>query len=263
MIRTSKAPSGRKTTAAKIAALLALTTSSAWAGDVAPLPSESSVNEAFLLKAEQRLQATFTNFEFEDFEPGPWPGSYQVSANGRVIYYMPESDLLVFGSVWNTDGQNLTALETERRRLERLEGLDFSVGLTIGDEDGLEVIEFTNPDCPWCRRLDEFFRAKQAEGHKIKRKIVFTTAQGRSKAKALSILCSEDQEAAFARVYRGGVLEPTSCPEGREMLDSHISLSGRMGVTGTPSLLLGGEFHTGFPESEILAFLQSNTELTQ
>lgn len=219
----------------------------------------SSVGEQDLTlqRAEQKLQATFSNLTFSDFEPSPVPGFFQVSSDGRLIYYSPDPELLIFGQVFNAEGIDLTALEIGDRQRETLAHLDLSGALEIGDPDGLEVVEFTNPDCPYCRQLDTYLRSKAAEGLRIKRKIIFTARQSASAKKALSVLCADDPEAAFATLFRGGKVPPASCAFGQERLSAHTAISDQVGVTGTPSLLIAGEFLTGFPKAKLEAFLQS------
>jgi thiol:disulfide interchange protein DsbC len=204
------------------------------------------------------MQATFTNMTFSEFEESPIPGFYQVSSGGRLIYYSPDPELLIFGQVFNNKGEDLTALEMAERHKQSLDAVNLNSALVIGDPDGLEIVEFTNPDCPYCRQLDMFLRAKMAEGHKIKRRVVFTTRQGPSAEKALSVLCAEDPDAAFETVFRGGKVAPASCPEGQERLSAHTSVSNQVGVSGTPSLLVAGEFITGFPKAKLEAFLNSS-----
>ena len=66
------------------------------------------------LEAQQQLRQSFANLTFEDFGPAPVKGPlYQASAGGRIIYYAPESEHLLFASVYDKNGINLTALAQE------------------------------------------------------------------------------------------------------------------------------------------------------
>jgi thiol:disulfide interchange protein DsbC len=210
-----------------------------------------------LRAAEDQMRASFSNLTFSEFEPSPIPGFYQVSSGGQLLYYSPDPELLIFGQVFNSSGVDLTAQELSERQQESLAAVDLSDALVLGDPDGIEIVEFTNPDCPYCRQLDAFLRVKQSEGHRIKRTIIFTTRHGRSAEKALSVLCAEDPDAAFETLFRGGTVQPASCPQGQERLSAHTSVSDQVGVSGTPSLLIAGEFITGFPQAKLEAFLQS------
>src|SRR5690606_4057088 len=77
---------------------------------VSPAAKTEEVNEGATLAkaaadAEQQLQQSFTNLQFEDFEPAPVHGPiYQASAGGKIIYYAPESEHLLFASIFDKNG---------------------------------------------------------------------------------------------------------------------------------------------------------------
>jgi thiol:disulfide interchange protein DsbC len=138
--------------------------------DAAPLLTEAAE------KAQRELQQSFTQLKFEHFAPSPIEGPiYQAMAGGRLLYFAPESEHLIFASVFDRNGTNLTALgesDLTRRKLARI---DLSKALTIGPADAPEIIEFTDPDCPHCRALDRFWAAKAAEGKPVRRRLFFVT----------------------------------------------------------------------------------------
>jgi len=130
--------------------------------------AQADAEKALLAKAaanaEQQLKQTFTNLQFEDFEPAPIHGPiYQASAGGQIVYYAPESEHLLFASIFDKNGVNLTALAQEAGTAKRLKAIDTSVAFPIGPETAPTVIEFTDPDCPYCRALDRYWAAKAAE----------------------------------------------------------------------------------------------------
>lgn len=211
-------------------------------------------------EAEQQLKQTFTNLQFEDFEPAPVKGTiYQASAGGRIVYYAPESEHLLFASVFDKNGVNLTALAQEAGLANRLKGIDTSQALAIGPETAPIIIEFTDPDCPYCRALDRYWAAKAAEGKPVRRLVFFVSGiHPEAAAKAEHILCSSDKAAAFKVVYAGAapaVLR--TCSEGRARVEAHARIVGSAGVTGTPTLIAGGKLISGFQQAEIEEYLSS------
>lgn len=211
-------------------------------------------------EAEQDLRQSFTNLQFEDFGPAPVKGPiYQASAGGRIIYYAPESEHLLFASVFDKNGVNVTALTQEAGTAKRLKAIDPSQALAIGPADAPTVIEFTDPDCPYCRALDRYWAAKAAEGRHVRRLVYFVSGiHPEAAAKAEHILCSPDKEATLKAVYAGAapaVLR--TCPEGRARVEAHTKLVTSAGVSGTPTLILGGKVISGFQQAEIEAFLSS------
>ena len=105
--------------------------------------------------AERQLHETFTNLQFQDFGPSPVKGPiFQASAGGRIVYYAPQSEHLLFASVYDRNGVNLTALAQEQGASRRLKAIDPARALAIGPADAPSVIEFTDPDCP-CQHRDK------------------------------------------------------------------------------------------------------------
>lgn len=211
-------------------------------------------------EAERDLRQTFTNLEFENFEPAPVKGPiYQVSAGGRLVYYAPESEHLLFASIFDKNGVNLTALAQEAGISKRLKAIDPSQALAIGPADAPTVIEFTDPDCPYCRALDRYWAAKAAEGKPVRRLIYFVSGiHPEAAAKAEHILCSKDKEAAFKAIYAGAAPAALqTCPAGRSTVEAHAKLVGSAGITGTPTLIANGKLISGFQLAEIEAFLSS------
>ena len=83
--------------------------------------------------AESELRQTFVNLQFEDFGPAPVKGPiYQATAGGRIIYYAPDSEHLLFAEIYDRNGQNLTALAQNAASAKKLAGIDTGMALAIG-----------------------------------------------------------------------------------------------------------------------------------
>jgi thiol:disulfide interchange protein DsbC len=209
-------------------------------------------------QAQHKLRQTFTNLKFEEFGPSPVKGPiYQAIAGGKVIYYAPESDSILFAAVYDKNGVNLTALVQDASARRKLGALDPAKALAIGPVDAPVVIEFTDPDCPYCRALDKFWAAKAAEGKPVRRLIYFVSGiHPQAAAKAEHILCSPDPAAEFEAVYAGAA--PSSlraCPAGNAKVADDTELVGKMGISGTPTLIVDGRVISGFQQAELEAFL--------
>jgi thiol:disulfide interchange protein DsbC len=228
---------------------------------IAP-PAPSSL-EHTLEAAQDALRQTFTNLSFEDFGPSPIKGPvYQASAGGRILYFAPESGHLLFAAVYDRNGLNLTALAQDGLARKKLAGLDRSDALALGPQGAPTVIEFTDPDCPYCQALERFWQAKAAEGKRVRRLVYFVSGiHPQAAAKAEHILCSPDKEAAFKALYAGQ--EPAkllSCAAGHDKVARDALAVRNMGVSGTPTLFVDGKLISGFQQAELEAFLQAKHE---
>lgn len=211
--------------------------------------------------AEQQLRQSFTNLSFEDFALSPVKGPiYQASAGGRILYYAPESDHVLFATVYDRNGVNVTALSQGDRLRRQLGAIDPAQALVLGPSDAPTVIEFTDPDCPYCRALDRYWKAKIAEGKPVRRLIYFVSGiHPQAAAKAEHILCSADQAAAFHSTYEGtSAASLKSCARGKAKVEGDAALVRKLGITGTPSLIVDGQLISGFQQAELDAFLNKS-----
>lgn len=211
-------------------------------------------------KAEQDLRQTFTNLQFEEFGPAPVRGPiYQAIAGGRVLYFAPESGHLLFAAVYDRNGINITAMGQETSARKRLASIDLADALVIGPSGAPKVIEFTDPDCPYCQALERFWTAKAAEGKPVQRLVYFVSGiHPEAAAKAEHILCSQDPEATFKSIYSGA--RPATllrCKNGADKVSRNGETVRKMGVSGTPTIFVDGKLISGFQQAELEEFLSA------
>jgi thiol:disulfide interchange protein DsbC len=213
--------------------------------------------------AQRQLRQSFTNLKFEEFGPAPVKGTiYQAIAGGRILYYAPASEHILFATVYDKNGVNVTALAQEASTRKRLQTIDPAQALVIGPSDAPQVIEFTDPDCPYCRALDKFWAAKAAEGKPVRRLIYFVSGiHPDAAAKAEHILCSPDRETAFRAIYAGAAPKALEkCAEGAAKVKADAETVIKLGIGGTPTLIADGKLISGFQQAELEAFLQAKKE---
>lgn len=243
--------------AARLLALATLFAALPAAGQDTPAPAAEPLRDA-AEQAQRQLRQTFTNLQFEEFGPAPVKGPlYQALAGGRVIYFAPQSGHLLFAAIYDRNGVNLTALAQDASAAKRLGAIDPKQALVIGPAGAPQVIEFTDPECPYCQSLDRYWQAKAAEGKRVQRLIYFVSGIHADAAKlAEHILCSPDPEAAFRTIYAGEKPQALlKCEAGAKKVAADAVTVGKMGISGTPTLFLGGKLVSGFQQAEIEAFL--------
>ncbi|CCW16541.1 Thiol:disulfide interchange protein DsbC [Sphingobium indicum BiD32] len=209
--------------------------------------------------AQRQLRQTFTNLQFDEFELSPVKGAiYQAVAGGRMIYYAPASEHILFATIFDRNGVNLTALAQQVSTAKRLQVIDPAQALGIGPADAPTVIEFTDPDCPYCRALDKFWAAKAAEGKPVRRMIYFVSGiHPDAAAKAEHILCSANKEAAFRAIYAGSAPKVLmTCETGAAKIKADAETVRKLGIGGTPTLIIDGKLVSGFQQAELEVFLE-------
>ena len=219
-----------------------------------------TANAMTIEEVESTLAAKFNNSKVHDVRPSPIDGLYEVTLSGaQVIYFSATNKALAFGEIYDLDGQSLTAEAIARANRIRLEDLPYDQALVLGPEDGLPIIEFTDPDCPYCLRYDEFIRDSDVP---VKRIIFFMTAihPQTAPAKAQHILCSDDKTAAFDDIYLRRVQPTVTCDTGATQLEIHANVSSQWRVRGTPTLILDGSPVTGFRKEVIANYLANQTK---
>lgn len=245
-------------------ALALLASSAAAAAQASPSSPDASAEPLTLAaqEAERQLHQTFTNLQFEEFGPAPVKGTiYQAIAGGRILYYAPASEHILFATVYDRNGVNVTALAQQASTRKRLQLVDPAQALVIGPADAPSVIEFTDPDCPYCRALDKFWAAKAVEGKPVRRLIYFVSGiHPQAGAKAEHILCSADRQAAFRTIYAGAAPDRLEkCEAGAAKVKADADLVKKLGIGGTPTLIVEGNLISGFQQAELEAFLNGKS----
>lgn len=187
------------------------------------------------------MTRTFPNLTVESFRPAPIPGLYEVVA-GDQIFYWADNGYMVFGEIWSKEGKSLTAARREELASIAVKNLPLDKALVIG-KGKHQIIEFTDPDCPYCRKADSFL----ADRGDVTRHIFFFPLNNHPQAakKAKLILCSPDKEATYKAVLSGRydsipIPSFTASCDGEGILKEHLALATKLGVRGTPSIWIDG-----------------------
>ena len=229
--------------------------------DGVPQQDESPVTalEAARIKAEENLKHTFSKFEFYSIKASVIDGLFEIDTGSQMIYYAPDANVILFGEMWDNQGNNLTQAALSTAATERMKDFDLSHALEFGPEGAPLITEYSNPHCGYCQEFHAYLESKgRNENVKVRRRIIFTVGHSEKAQQAAEhILCSDDPEQAFSDIYerkhRGPLIK---CAEGRERLLQHIEIARTAGVQGTPTLVVGGELVRGFHKARIEEFLQ-------
>ena len=200
------------------------------------------------------LKKNFPNLRVDSVKESPIKGLYEIVAGNQVFYFSPDG-YLMFGELWSKDGKNLTAEMREKVLSEKVKSIPLDKALKIGSGPR-QVIEFTDPDCPYCRKVDEFL-AKRTD---VTRYVFFFPLRQihpDAEKKARYILSQKDREKALREVV-SGALDGKPAPESVHqdaMLEEMEQVAKSVGVRGTPALWIDGTAVNGADIPRITALL--------
>jgi thiol:disulfide interchange protein DsbC len=193
-----------------------------------------------------------------DISDTPIVGLYQLEVGSNIIYYYPEKDLLVFGEIWK-GRESLTAQKRSQLISKKVKEIPLSKAMKVGNGANT-VIEFTDPDCPYCRQAAEFLN----ERNDVTRYVFFFPLQGHpdAKSKIRYILCSSDRGKAYKEVMAGKIdgQKVDTCPDDEvsALMKDHLEIANKAGINGTPVFWINGAFVHGANIPALEALLNQN-----
>lgn len=130
--------------------------------------------------------------------------------------------------------------------------LDLGKSITIGSGPKT-VIEFTDPDCPFCRKASKYFE----ERSDVTRHVFFYPLPRhlRAKEKAQFILSQMDRASAYREVMSGrmdsvGKFEGIT-PKGIRLQEEQLEIAKKHKVDSTPTFMISGRIIVGFDLKKI------------
>jgi len=210
----------------------------------------------FVRRCEQALHHFYPAVKPENINPAPVNGLcelwYKAGGMDRVVYFDPVTGDLIFGEIFSPDGTNLTRQEMERFAVKRFKHINFKKASFVWGTGKVKVILFTDPDCPFCARVEKLLFNK-AMKNKI-RVYVFlyplTMIHPHSRKHAINILCSKNPEKtlmAYARkeFVRNYCTSKVIENEAERKLEVAYRLGRQLNVTGVPTLVIGNDLIIG------------------
>jgi thiol:disulfide interchange protein DsbC len=123
---------------------------------------------------------------------------------------------------------------------------DFSKSVTIGSGPKT-VVEFTDPDCPFCRKAAAYFDTRKD----LTRQIFFYPLPRHPKArdKVRFILSQPDKDKAYHMAMSGALDRRDSfdsTPAGVRLQEEHLDIAKKAKVDSTPTFMINGRIIEGF-----------------
>lgn len=131
------------------------------------------------------------------------------------------------------------------------ENMDFSKAIVIGSGPKM-VVEFTDPDCSFCRKAAKFFAQRSDVTQYIF--LLPLPRHPRAKEKAQFVLSQHDKARAYHDVMSGKLDSQQALaitPAGIKLQEEHYEIARKNEVTSTPTFMLFGRIIVGFDQKKI------------
>ncbi len=191
------------------------------------------------------LKMSFPQIPLDQVNSTPVAGIYEiVTQKGEILYYAPASGHILVGELWSSQGQNLTRESKGRMMTEKLALFPLDKAIKIGDGPN-QVVEVSDPDCPFCRDGSAFFSARED----VTRYIFLyplDRLHPQAEAKSRFILSAEDQQTAYEDVF-SGEYDDQPLPEFEDngLLETHRQIARQVGINSTPRYWINGQYVSG------------------
>jgi thiol:disulfide interchange protein DsbC len=129
--------------------------------------------------------------------------------------------------------------------------IDLDKAVKVGSGKKM-LIEFTDPDCPFCRKGAAYFRNRSD----ITRYVILNPLpmHPNAREKAEYILSSSDKAKAYEEVMAGkldGKKPEGITDEGKKLLEEHLKMAREENARSTPTYLIYGRIIQGFNQQLI------------
>lgn len=232
----------------------------------------SSCAEESTLKATNKNEATsaaertaetirkaIPDMPIKAVNTSPIPGVYELIVGDSIYYSNSTGTHVINGHMFDMRTKSdLTAARLAEITRINWSDLPMDKAIVSGPENGLKMAVFTDPDCPYCKRLEE--QLAKLDGIRVYTFLFpLTQIHPNAYAKSESIWCAKDQAQALHDVMINGVALPKA--DCKTPLDELMALGTKMNVMGTPTIFAedGRKFAGGVPLEQIKAWLQQGS----
>jgi len=212
-------------------------------------------------KSLKRLFSRVRDLRVEKIKPSPAPGFCEavlsLPSGEKKIVYVDESGRFCFvGRLYDLQrALNLTELslaELNRLSPEELKELDKLVAFEVG-KGKKTLYLITDPQCPFCRRLEKTLDGLIRDGLVRVKVILYplVTLHPTAKKECISLICDR----RGWKELLSGYSSDHECEEGRRKVEEARRLLPRLGIRGTPAIVL--------PDGRLLRGAKSREQLLE
>jgi thiol:disulfide interchange protein DsbC len=195
---------------------------------------------------EETFRKSFPDIRADSVRPTSVKGLYEIVSGSQVFYYVPGPEYIINGPIITRDRRNLTQERAQKILAGNLKTAPLEKALKFGTGPHT-VIEFTDPDCSYCRQASAFLSAR----NDLTRYIFFFPLSMHPNAgtKVRYIFCAADRKLAYEEAMTGKLdnMKFTTCEDAAavEAGKTHLEIGHRIGVNSTPLFLINGQVVEG------------------
>ena len=191
---------------------------------------------------EEAFKKAFPRVEFDAIKPTDIKGMYEVRKGPEIIYFVSDPGYLFVGDIISKEGRNMTEARKGEITAANAKDLPLDKAIKVGSGKNT-IIEFTDPDCPYCRSASAFLEQRKD----VTRYVFFFPLPMHPDAenKIKYIFCAQDRATAYEDAMKGKFddqkYEKCTKPGAEELLKLHKALGQKMGINGTPFFIINGK----------------------
>lgn len=215
-------------------------------------------DDADIVQVKKALESIAPGAKADSITATSLPGLYEVMVGAEIVYISKDGRYMLQGDLVDVQAQkNLTEVKRGAGRLKLVSALSENAMIVFAPKNQPvkhTITVFTDVDCGYCRKMHSEMAELNRHGIKV-RYLMFPRAGKNSPSydKAVSVFCSKDRNAALTRAKATGNIEKKTCVN---PVDQHMSLVDRLGLTGTPTLMLeDGRLMPGYVPAQRLSKL--------
>ncbi|MDH5259569.1 MAG: DsbC family protein [Gammaproteobacteria bacterium] len=197
----------------------------------------------------------------DSIKPSALIGLYEVVYGAQVLYMSGDGRYVIQGDLIDlSDRTNLTEATRSVQRASLVQNIKDETSIIFSPEKVKHTITvFTDIDCGYCRKLHREMDQYLAKGIKV-RYLAFPRSGVDTKSyhKAVTVWCSDDQQAALTAAKSGTKQDTKTC---ENPIKDHMKLAEQFGVSGTPTIVFNnGEVVPGYVPAERLSRMLENVK---
>lgn len=226
------------------------------AGLAASLPAFADATADALAKT---LKERMPGMPLTSVTATPVPGVYEVVAGPDVVYMTGDARFMFQGALIDFEQRkNLTEARLTGIRAEMLKQVKDEDTVIYAPEGETKhtITVFTDPSCPYCRKLHNEVPELNKQGVKV-RYVLYPRAGldspiGKS---SIGIMCAKDRKAELDKSLGGQSVSLPACD--KHPLVKQLELGVQMGLEGTPFIVTeGGQVIPGYrPAADLVKML--------